>query len=236
MIEQHDRHVIARDGLVRLLDQVGSGQFEDAVFHRLARGGVIRHIEQQQAAMRLDKRTDVAGIHPVERDVPFVEERPCRRRVVCITGEDAARLMLAVMPVKLPCLCAALEDGKGAVISGRLQCAGPDDRTGAPGTMEKGGAAGRLQRLHIRQQQAVGKALRAGNGELPVFGRRADIEQQGIAMVLQIFGRRHFRKAASVGEDLAEGLGPDILAFHKAFAKAARVAGRAVCNAGVSEL
>ena len=236
VIEQHDRHVIARDGLVRLLDQVGAGQFKNAVFHRPAPGGVIRHIEQQPAAMRLDKRTDVAGFDPVERDPPFVEERPCCRRAVCITGEDAARLMLAVMPVKLPCLCAALEDGKGAVISGRLQCAGPDDRTGAPGTMEKGGAARRLERLHIRQQQAVGKALRAGNGELPVFGRRADIEQQGIAMVLQIFGRCHFRKAASVGEDLTKRLGPDILALHKAFAKAAWVAGRAVCDIGVSEL
>ena len=144
--------------------------------------------------------------------------------------------MLAVMPVKLPCLCAALEDGKGAAISGRLQCAGPDDRTGAPGTMEKGGAAGRLERLHIRQQQAVGKALRAGNGELPVFGRRADIEQQGIVMVLQIFGRCNCWKPASVGEDLAECLGPDILALHKAFAKGARVACRAVRDACVSEL
>ena len=45
VIEQHDRHVIARDGLVRLLDQVGAGQFKNAVFHRPAPGGVIRHIE-----------------------------------------------------------------------------------------------------------------------------------------------------------------------------------------------
>ena len=55
-------------------------------------------------------------------------------------------------------------------------------------------------------------------------------------MVLQIFGRCHFRKAASVGEDLTKRLGPDILALHKAFAKAAWVAGRAVRDAGVSEL
>ena len=235
VIEQHDRHVIARDGLVRLLDQVGSGYFEDAVFHRPASGGVIRHIEQQPAAIRLNKRTDVVKCHLFERDGPFVEERPCCRRAACIAGEDAACLVLAVIAVKLPCLCTALEDGEWAAISGRFQGTGADDGTGPSGAMEKGGLAGRFQRVHICQQQAVGKALRAGNGELPIFGRWTDIEQQGIAMVLEIFGRCHFGKAASVGEDFAKCLGPDILAFHKAFAKTAGVAGRAPRDAGVSE-
>ena len=77
--------------------------------------------------------------------------------------------------------------------------------------------------------------MRARDGEFPIFGCRTDIEEQGIAMMLEIFRRCHFPKAASVGEDLAKGLGPDILALHETIPERIGTAGVAAANIRVAK-
>ena len=54
-------------------------------------------------------------------------------------------------------------------------------------------------------------------------------------MMLEIFRRCHFPKAASVGEDLAKGLGPDILALHETIPERIGTAGVAAANIRVAK-